>query len=280
MTTTINTINPITDIIYTELERTLTEDVKAGFSTSNFDIVDAVLRGLGIDTRLPYDLSRLDEWNDRITYRDGDEDITTHVGDLLLTAVRSYYYSDREADRLPGRQPLSNESAYSWGCSIIEYVGVLTAPCISDDLVEQYHLTAWRLLPVVRKAVEDTEARKRKSWGWETNLRLSVAGCSKAEVTAWWSMSWKREVSPEVWANLCHTCSTEQVEWALEAHSNRYLESIDMRLGSSFPRSMDIIYALAKAKGVTKGRKLPKRQTLVGVPPTRVCDDGSMEWSF
>ena len=151
---------------------------------------------------------------------------------------------------------------------------------MSNKLAETWHKHAWSIVDQVKASVGAERSKLRKGFGETKNKALKEAGCNQAEVTAWWSMSWKKEVSPEVWANLCHNCSVEQVEWALEAHSNRYLESIGMRLGSSFPRSMDIIHALAKAKGITKGRKLPKRQTAVGIPPTRVCKDGSMEWSF
>ena len=281
-TTNTNTINSITNVIYNELERALTEDLRGDYRASDFDLVDAALRSLGLDIRLPYDLSRVDEWRDRITYRDEDGYVnTTHIGDLLLTAVSSYDYSDREDTRLPGRPLKEGETVYSYGCARTEYVGILTAPCVSEDLAEQYHLTAWRLLPVARKAVEDAEARKRKSWGWETNLRLSVAGCSQAEIQAWWSMSWKREVSPEVWADLCHNTPVLSIEYALEATSSRYLERIDMFLGGSFPRSMDIINALAKAKGITQGRKLPHKKADFGVPaPKYIATDGSRVWSF
>ena len=279
-TTTISTTS-ISAAAAAEISSTMIALEREQNNLSRNNLVQLTLEKMGLEVREAYIREFSDVWIDKVVdfnWESGHE--LTFVGELLIVARRCYDFRDRYEDRKPGRELLPGEKEVTWGDPHYAYYGILTAPAVSDTIAETWHLYAWSIVDEVKDIVYKEEDKKRKSWGWKTNLELSTAGCSPAEVTAWWSMNWKKEVSPEVWANLCSTCSTEQVEWAMEAHSNRYLESIDMRLGSSFPRSMDIVHALAKAKGIAKGRKLPKRQTLVGIPPTRVCKDGSMEWSF
>lgn len=269
----------ITNIIYSTIETVLKEHASLG-SITDSNAVELTLRRLGLDihqTSLDPDV-----WIDRLFMADNyGGSTTTCIGNLLIENVVSYRYDTPQSQRSAGRAPKEGEKEIGWGCPLVAYRGILTSPCINVDLAEQYHLTAWRLLPIVKEAVHSAETRKRRSWGWETNLKLSVAGCSQNEIQAWWSMHWKREVSPNFWADLCKNTSVMNIEYALEATSNAYLNRIDMNLGSSFPRSMDIVNGLAKAKGITKGKKLPHNKSDFGVPaPKSVSNDGSRTWSF
>lgn len=236
-------------------------------------IVELTAWRMGIDT--------VGERTDRIFTSDREGTWLSWAGCQLVTATRCYDWENPTGVRLSSRPCGEGEELVQWGSPHYEYVGVAPVePRLDDDLVEAVHLEVWRLTPgLIAEAIEK-QAAAAKAWGLQMNLALTAAGCSQAEVQAWWSLQWKREWAPAQWAALCRDTDTQTVAWALAAHSGRYLDAIGAFVGASFPRSMDAIHGLARAKGITRGVKKPFWNTPADeVPPTTVRG-GAKVWSF
>jgi hypothetical protein len=221
-----------------------------------------------------------DDLPDYLTRGDAEGTWLTLVGQELVTAICSYDWSDPYDRRRPGRALKDGENIIKFGDPHYEYVGIATANRLPIDTAEVWHKFCWSVVAELDKARLEDEAVLKKAWGLQMNLALVAAGCSKAEVQAWWSLQWKREWTPAQWAALCNRLDNQTVAWALAAHSSRYLDSIGAFVSSSFPRSMDAIEGLARAKGITKGVKKPFWDKAEGeVTPTAVVK-GERVWSF
>lgn len=244
-----------------------------GITLTPFWVVGAALHDLGIDPR--------GELPDQVLRGDHEGNYPTWVGEQLIRAERSYDWETHWSDRTAGCSAGPEEEVISYGDPHYEYKAICPVdPRISDELAETVHLEAWKQAPALMLSASASAMAKKKAWGSAQNLALVAAGCSQAEVQAWWSLQWKREWSPAQWAALCREATPQQVAWGLAAHSSRYLEAVGLFVSSSFPRSLDAVQALARAKGITKGVKKPFWDTPVDEVAPSAIVNGAKVWSF
>jgi hypothetical protein len=253
-------------------------------------IVDALKENCGRDYAVERALVRAglscifkstpDDWWDYLTHHDEDGNWLTLVGQELVAATCSYDYETPYDERDPARPLKDGETIVKYGDPHYEYVGIAVANRLPLDTAEVWHKFCWSVVAELDEARLGDEAVIKKAWGLQMNLALVAAGCTQAEVQAWWSLQWKREWSPAQWAGLCKSIDGQTVAWALAAHSSRYLDSIGAFVSSSFPRSMDAIHGLARAKGITKGIKKPFWDTPADEVAPSAIVNGAKVWSF
>lgn len=94
-------------------------------------------------------------------------------------------------------------------------------------------------------------------------------------------------MSPEEWAELMQVVPDESIRMGLAAHANWALKKVGGDLGSSFPRSLDKLRALAKAKSLKpysdaeyRLRLSPTRDISTGVRAHGNAREGARTWSF
>jgi len=204
----------------------------------------------------------------------------TIIGDLVLRGTRCYDYSDYGVDITAGFKPADDEVEVSYGSPHYGYVAIapLNRECpkallkaVKTAIETSYH----RVAPVV----EEELRTEKKSWGSEKNTALKEAGCDTVEIQAWWRMAWKKEWQPEEWAAFCNKYKNIQIEAAMAATGHRYLEAVGIGGERSFPRKMDAIETLGKARGLKKRYWKEWKNGGTLVPPV-VGDDGIRTWSF
>jgi hypothetical protein len=264
--------------------------------------VEAVMRKMGIniyvdapgavhgDTNVGayglYNSACLWPVTDEMSYRDEEGEYLTWAGHRLIRASQSYDWEDHWSSCVPRREPLPGEEVFSYGDGWVEWVGLV--PCnrrLPDALVEKVHLLLNEEASNLLLALKEEKEASRKEWGREQNCLLREAGCSQAAVSAWWSLRWKKEVSPEYWANLVNTTPAEVIRLGLRAHAKWALERIGAPNRGSFPRTMDVIHGLAKVHRLKPASKQAykasiKGDVVRGVSPKKVDKDGQRIWSF
>jgi len=261
-------------------EGTITEN------DSKESVINQVLWGLGINIYLDgpeesvapgaYGLKKpsclIKE--DKLLQSDGEMTLPTFVGKHLINAEEAFDYETPSWDRNPKRLPKDGEETISYGDAWVEWVGV--APCsprLDDTTVEFCHLLISKEAGCLLRDLKRKKEEDRKAWGREQNRLLKEAGCSSQAISAWWSLSWKREWGPIEWAEAVASTETAALELALRAHAGWALDMLGFGEGlwlRSFPRRKDGIRGLAKARA----KELP------AMAPTRVVKDGSAVWSF
>jgi len=177
----------------------------------------------------------------------------TWVGELLIHSRMSYNYSISNAsDRVPARTPVSGEVEVSWGSPYIQYIGIANASQkLNDYIVESIHLFLHRHINCLLYAWNEYEEQGRKEWGRKQNQLLKEAGCDDKAIQAWWSLKWKKEYSPEEWADIVRNTSNMAVRYGLRAHAMWVIEELGLPTRNSFPRTKDMIRGLARAKKLT-----------------------------
>jgi hypothetical protein len=223
---------------------------------------------------------------DEVSHRDEEGEYLTWAGHRLIRSSQSYDWEDHWNVRVPGRKPLPGEEVFSYGDGWVEWVGLV--PCnrrLPDALVEKVHLLLNEEAPGLLLALKEEKEATRKKWGREQTRLLREAGCNQMAVSAWWSLRWKKEVSPEYWANLVNTTPAEVIRLGLRAHAKWALERIGAPNRGSFPRTMDVIHGLAKVHRLKPASKQAykasiKGDVVRGVSPKKVDKDGQRIWSF
>jgi hypothetical protein len=167
------------------------------------------------------------------------------------------------------------------------WVGAVAPPNrrLSDTLVERVHLLLHKEAPRLLMELKKKREAARKEWGREQTRLLREAGCNQAAVSAWWNLQWKKEVSPEYWAELVQSTPTEVIRLGLRAHAKWALERLGAPNRGSFPRSMDLLHGLAKAHGLKPASKQAYKAAIEGdvvsdVSPKKIDENGQRIWSF
>ena len=167
------------------------------------------------------------------------------------------------------------------------WVGAVAPPNrrLPDTLVERVHLLLHKEVPRLLMELKEERAAARKEWGREQTRLLREAGCNQAAVSAWWSLQWKKELSPEYWAELVQSTPAEVIQLGLRAHAKWALERIGAPNRGSFPRTMDLLHGLAKARGLKPASKQAYKASIEGdvvsgVSPKKVDQKGQRTWSF
>jgi hypothetical protein len=223
---------------------------------------------------------------DEMSRRDEEGEYLTWVGNRLIRATQSYDWEDSWDVRVPARNPLPGEEIFAHGDAHVEWVGLVPRNRrLPDALVERVHLLLVQEAPNLLLALKEERDTARKQWGQEQTRLLREAGCNQAAVSAWWSLHWKKEVSPEYWAGLLETIPAETIRLGLRAHANWVLERICAPNRGSFPRTMDVIHGLAKAHGLKPASQQAYKASIVGdvvriVSPKVVDENGQRTWSF
>lgn len=257
------------------VEATIKELEKAHNHSKGADqaeVVDNVLWDLGINTfHNSAHLLRNDE--------DGGS-FPTFLGSLLLRKTNCYDWQDYGVKRAPKIEPAGDESTWQYGDAAYAYVSIFpTRKDVPQELVvylEGLIEAAFMAHngPVLKKVLAE-----RRSWGQEQNLKLETAGCSKIETQAWWSMHWKKEWHEKDWRQFC-SHSDEEISHAMAAHSTAYLVAVGIRsMGRSFPRTMDAVEALGKARGL-KPKRLPDWKRWANMPRPDDIEEGCGVWRF
>jgi hypothetical protein len=167
------------------------------------------------------------------------------------------------------------------------WVGAVAPPNrrLPDTLVERVHLLLHKEAPRLLMELKEEREAARKEWGREQTRLLREAGCNQAAVSAWWNLQWKKEVSPEDWAELVQSTPTEVIRLGLRAHAKWALERLGAPNRGSFPRSMDLLHGLAKARNLKPASKRAYEASIEGdvvsdVSPKKVDENGQRTWSF
>lgn len=264
---TTNTI--IVDHILATVRKVVKEQVESGYGIRDIDeIAKWALRQLGVTTS-PF--SDKEVWEDELFDMEDDCTYLTWAGRRLTKTIHSWDFSGG---------PLDDSSLATFGDPHYGYQCQVLAEELPLETLIEVHKVVYAVLPDLIKTVEEDIASKKRSWGNAMNSRLEEAGCSKAEIQAWWSLQWKREWSPEQWRHVCSTLTDDQVAAAMAAHSHSYLEAVGVNLRRSFPRTMDVISALGKIRRLTPKRVKHWNKAEGGLYPSAIEKDGSRKWSF
>jgi len=150
-------------------------------------------------------------------------------------------------------KPLPEETGYvviNYGDPCYAYCGRFRKAGIEEFPLAEIEEFLRGIIPQEIASFEAKEVLARKSWGQKMNEKLREQGLSEQEVHAWWSLGWKREVSPEEWARLLREISENSIQRGLNAHAGWVLKQLGLDFGKSFHRTMAIVRGLAKAKGL------------------------------
>ena len=261
-------------------------------------VVETVLREMGVNIYVdapcegntyghqgPYS-SLAQRW-DELTRHDGERGrYPTWAGEQLIRAECSYGYKTLEFERFPAREARPEEMEIRYGDPAYGYVALTPFNRrLPDTLVERVHLLLHKEVPRLLVELKEERDAARKEWGREQTRLLREAGCNQAAVSAWWNLQWKKEVSPEYWAELVQSTPTETIRLGLRAHAKWALERICAPDRGSFPRTMDVIHGLAKAHGLKPASKQAYKAAIEGdvvsgVSPKKVDQNGQRTWSF
>ena len=223
---------------------------------------------------------------DHLIYGDSDGHWRTVAGALLIRRVVSYDYSNYVVERVAATEPAAGEELIEFGCSATAYVGLAPqAGRLPDQVAEYLHVYVCRNYDSWAAEVLAAQKAAQKVWGQRMNEALEAFGLSKAEKSAWWNLSWKKEWSAERWAEFCRAYSDTQLSAGLAANQsgNRtdYFKAIGIRLEGSIPRTQDAVETLAKAKGLKPGYDGAWRKTpLVDAIAASTDASGARTWSF
>jgi hypothetical protein len=204
----------------------------------------------------------------------------------MIREVVSYDYSDYRVERVAGAEPAPEEELIEFGCPATGYVGLTTqAGRLPDQVAEYLHTYVCRYYDSWAATVLAVQKADQKAWGQKMNVALEAFGLSKAEKSAWWNLSWKKEWSAERWAGFCRSYSDAQLAAGLAAgqSGNRtdYFKTIGIRLEGSIPRTQDAVESLAKAKGLKPSYNSAWRKTpIVDAIATSMDSSGARTWSF
>ena len=254
----------------------LNEHLKTGFLHKASDI-RSIMWKLGVST---------DEGRDHLIYGDSDGRWETVAGRFIIREVVSYDYSDYGVERVAATEPAAGEELIEFGCSATAYVGLAPqAGRLPDQVAEYLHAYVCRNYDSWAAEVLAAQKAAQKVWGQRINEALEAFGLSKAEKSAWWNLSWKREWSAERWAEFCRAYSDTQLSAGLAANQsgNRtdYFKAIGIRLEGSIPRTQDAVETLAKAKGLKPNYTRSWRKTpLVDAIAASTDASGARTWSF
>lgn len=254
----------------------LNEHLKTGALHKASDI-RSIMWKFGISTK---------EGRDYLIYGDSDGYWKTVAGTLLIRRVVSYDYSDYGVERASGVELAPGEELIEFGCSATAYVGLAPqAGRLPDQVAEYLHAYVCRNYDSWAAEVLAAQRDTQKAWGKKKNEALEAFGLSKAEKSAWWNLSWKKEWSAERWAEFCRSYSDQQLAAGLAADrsGNRtdYFKTIGIRLERSIPRTQDAVESLAKAKGLKPSYDGAWRKTpLVDAVAASTDASGARTWSF
>ncbi len=273
MTDLISDINEA--FFYLVEEGTLVE----GYSINQ--VAEQIFRYLGVTLFPMYGDEECEDW---LLYSDSEGSYPTWAGAQLIEAEMAYDWETPCHERHPGREPWAGEEVIRYGDSHCEYIGVVQELAqLSSDILEELHLTLFRHLPTLMADWKEDLIGQRKAFGQAINAELKEAGCSDKEINAWWSMRWKNEVHPKQWAKYIEEVDSQTIAIGLACHSGDALERANAFLRSSYPRSLDLLKGLAKAKRI---RKISRKEYLqwlknpVDVTADEVTSTGERRWIF
>jgi hypothetical protein len=239
--------------------------------------VESILWKLGVATS---------DGMDHLIYGDSNGRWRTVSGAFLIRKVASYDYSNYGVERVAGAEPTSGEVLVEFGCSATAYVGLAPqAYKLPNQVAEYLHTYVCRNYDSWAAEVLAAQKAAQKVWGQRMNEALEAFGLSKAEKSAWWNLSWKKEWSAERWAEFCRAYSDTQLSAGLAANQsgNRtdYFKVIGIRIEGSIPRTQDVVESLAKAKGLKPSYDRAWRKTqIVDAIAASTDNSGARTWSF